>query len=778
VFIAVGTINLVLLTLLGVLVLQIRGFVREAEERSSTQREKILHPLLNFEQIRSIPNLRDIEILLLAVALLLILYFVAIFDKENLAEAFAQWWVTFEVVGTLVLCHALLRYTRHMVEQDLRDWHRAYQQTRDFRNLRVVSFAVVFGVSLWLAFQCPSLIFMDNVDKSFSRTEVFDSSAEVMQRLASDGARRKPDKTALEPYRAPLFVLKSWTLVVFGYVLIWLLRVRGELVTLMKSIGVLLSIAGVVGWWNITFKFDPNPANWMYSQAWAFSEWFHLCYTGVFLSLILLLFKDNMVLLGATHRAAQIIAEEKKVMVDFLVKVAEDPIALSAPSASRRLRQDLDHILRLTLDFSMRQSDAKAGTIYLFNTILTGDIAGGKSKRLVPRVVEGPYPPLQPLSIDYLETRIKYLNELFLTETVDLERHPFFHDLVEKGELLYLPTTEGRTDIPQQPTDFLKIHTLIAVPLRVQDLVLGLLLVINKFSEQEQGWESFTPQDASLLNAVADQAAIAIANARMHEVIDEQERLEREIEIARKVQESLLPDSCPEVPGFEIRAFSQAASQIGGDYYDFVWMGEARLAIVVADVAGKGIPGALTMATLRSALRALAKDYTSPRDLTIALNDFIFDDLKRDVFISVSLAILDLTHRAVSLVRAGHEPVLVCRNGGAKTEQVVPDGMALGLDRGSLFRRSLEEFTLPLEPGDLFVFYTDGVTEAMNDRRQEFTLERVIALLEESRGSGDLTHFVSRLKQSLAAFTGETPQHDDVTVVTLQMTENKSGEST
>ena len=534
---------------------------------------------------------------------------------------------------------------------------------------------------------------------------------------------------------------------------------RGEVVTLMKTIGILLALGGIIGWWNITFKFQPDPSEWANpsAQAWVFSEWYHICHTGVFLSLILLLFKDNMVLLGATHRAAQIIAEEKKVMLDFLVGVAEDPASLSVGRSRRSSRQDLGHILRLALEFSMRQSEAKAGTIYLFDSLLKDSGAIGPGRKLIPRVVEGPYPPLQRLLIDYLETRIKFINELFLTETVDIEEYPFFRQLVEKGELLYLPETTGREDIPQQPTDFLRIHTLIAVPLRVQDQVLGILMVINKISDSERGWASFTPQDASLLNAVGDQAAIAIANARMHEVIDEQERLEREIEIARKVQESLLPDCCPDIPGFEIQAFGEAAQQIGGDYYDFVDMGDNRIAIVVADVAGKGIPGALTMATLRSALRALAKDYPSARDLTIALNDFIFDDLKRDVFISVSLAILNYSENSLSLVRAGHEPPLIRRARAPMAEEIIPDGMALGLDRGSLFRDSLEEFNCPLEPGDLVVFYTDGVTEAMNESHEEFTLERVVRLLDESKDE-DLGGFVSRLREGLAQFTGDCPR--------------------
>jgi sigma-B regulation protein RsbU (phosphoserine phosphatase) len=293
-------------------------------------------------------------------------------------------------------------------------------------------------------------------------------------------------------------------------------------------------------------------------------------------------------------------------------------------------------------------------------------------------------------------------------------------------------------------------------------------MVINKFSESDRGWEPFTPQDASLINAVADQAAIAIANARMHEVINERERIEREMEIARTVQESLLPESCPQLENYEIQSYRRAAAQIGGDYFDFAWMGKNRLAIVVADVAGKGIPGALTMATLRSALRAQVDERLSARELVLNLNEFIFDDLKRDVFISLVLAVLDLEKGILSIVRAGHEPTLYWRKNSHIAEQILPDGMALGLDRGSLFRNSLEEFTHVLEPGDLFLFFTDGVTEAMNQEGEEFSLSRVSRLLEDSNLDFEVGAFVALLRDNLEAFTGDSPQHDDVTFVALQ----------
>ena len=174
------------------------------------------------------------------------------------------------------------------------------------------------------------------------------------------------------------------------------------------------------------------------------------------------------------------------------------------------------------------------------------------------------------------------------------------------------------------------------------------------------------------------------------------------------------------------------------------------------------------MATLRSALRAQVDERLTARELVLNLNEFIFDDLGRDVFISLVLGVLDLEKGILSIVRAGHEPTLHWNRASGTVEEIVPDGMALGLDRGSLFRNSLEEFTHTLEPGDIFLFFTDGVTEAMNEEREEFTLSRVIRLLEESDLRSGVGDFVARLRENLEAFTGDSPQHDDVTFVALQ----------
>jgi serine phosphatase RsbU (regulator of sigma subunit) len=716
------------------LIVQIRHFVRDAAKYSTSERQTILHPLLDFAQIRSIPNVRDIELLLLSMVLMLISYFFAIVyrEGESLALTYPHIWATFETGGVLVFCHALLRYTPHMVERDRADWHRAYQQTRDFLIYRIGTLALLLLTITWIVFYLPALQFPNTPDLR-------------------------------EVYQQPVLFLKICSLGACLYVLNWVLRLRGETVALMKVIGGAVVTSGVIGAWLVAFAFDTNPERWMCSTI------YHMCFTLVYLSLILLLFRDNMVLLAATHRAAQIIAEEKKVMLDFLVRVAGDPsLRLEALSASKRVRQDLDHILSLTLDFALSQSNAKAGAVFLLDSILEPGAKREEGARLVPRVVEGPYPPLQGLPIDYLATRIKYINELFMSEDVELAQYPFFQRLVTSGKMLYLADASKDPDVPQQPTDFLRINTLIAVPLAMDNRTLGLLMVVNKFSEKERGWDPFTPQDASLLNAVADQAAIAILNAKMYEVFDEQERLEREIEIARKVQESLLPKTYPAMDGFQIRAFSKAARQIGGDYYDFAWLDENRLAIVVADVAGKGIPGALTMAALRSALRALVAQGGSARELTLKLNAFIYEDLERDVFISLSLAILDKREKVLRVVRAGHEPAILLREDEPEPILIEPQGMALGLDRGSLFQESIEEITLPLKPGDLVVFYTDGLTEAMNDEGEEFTLNRVLVVLQNCRGL-DLEHIPVRLNEEVEAFTGDRPPHDDLTLVTLKV---------
>jgi serine phosphatase RsbU (regulator of sigma subunit) len=251
------------------------------------------------------------------------------------------------------------------------------------------------------------------------------------------------------------------------------------------------------------------------------------------------------------------------------------------------------------------------------------------------------------------------------------------------------------------------------------------------------------------------------------------ERLEQELRIARQIQMSLLPQGSLIVPGVTLAAHCEPAREVGGDYYDFLPIDEHRLGILIADVSGKGTSAALYMAELKGIVLSLSQQHLSPRRLLIDANRILSRHLDSRSFITMSYAVMDLQARTLTYARAGHCP-LIYRPGDyctAREPQVLtPDGMVLGLqiDDGSLFNRLLEESTIPLGAGDLFLLYTDGITEAMNEAGECFGDQRLADLVHEH---GDLhsDQLRERIVQDVRLFAAGAAQQDDMTLVLLKM---------
>jgi sigma-B regulation protein RsbU (phosphoserine phosphatase) len=253
----------------------------------------------------------------------------------------------------------------------------------------------------------------------------------------------------------------------------------------------------------------------------------------------------------------------------------------------------------------------------------------------------------------------------------------------------------------------------------------------------------------------------------------EKERLEQELRIARQIQMSLLPQGSLTVPGVALTAHCEPAREVGGDYYDFLPIDEHRIGILIADVAGKGTSAALYMAELKGIVLSLSQQHLSPRRLLIDANRIISRHLDSRSFITVSYAVVDLQARTLTHARAGHCPPIYRPGQHSLSRQpqvLMPDGMVVGLqiDDGSLFNRLLEEATIPLGAGDLFLLYTDGITEAMNEAGEIFGDQRLAQLIDDH---GDLNSddLRERILLEVRTFAGATAQQDDMTLVLLKM---------
>src|SRR6185295_15002373 len=246
----------------------------------------------------------------------------------------------------------------------------------------------------------------------------------------------------------------------------------------------------------------------------------------------------------------------------------------------------------------------------------------------------------------------------------------------------------------------------------------------------------------------------------------EKERLEEELRIARKIQMSLLPHSSVTVPHLDIAATCIPATEVGGDYYDLLPLPGDRLAVLVADVSGKGTSAALYMAELKGLMLSLSRVHESPAALLAEANRILAGDIDSRSFITICYAVLEPRERRMRYARAGHSPLIQFQAASGDTRLLAPAGLGLGLDRGVRFEEVLKEEELPLLPGDVFLFFTDGISEAMNVRGELFGEDRLRAVLTRDPGAG-AEQVRDRVLAEVQAFQGEAPQHDDMTMVVL-----------
>ncbi len=249
--------------------------------------------------------------------------------------------------------------------------------------------------------------------------------------------------------------------------------------------------------------------------------------------------------------------------------------------------------------------------------------------------------------------------------------------------------------------------------------------------------------------------------------IKERVRLQKELEIAHRVQLGLLPKTNPTVSGFDIAGICIPALEVGGDYFDFVDLHEGNLGIAVGDVSGKGIPAAIYMTLTKGILQSHAGEDPSPKHVLSKVNSLMYRTIERNWYVSMFYAVLDSRRRLLRFARAGHNPGIIFRTGESQARLLQTAGIGLGLDPGEKFNRTLVEGELQISPGDTLVLYTDGFTEAMNSDTEEFGEERFLDILQRYKNSS-ASELVQHIIAAVREFVGEQPQHDDMTLVVLK----------
>ena len=271
--------------------------------------------------------------------------------------------------------------------------------------------------------------------------------------------------------------------------------------------------------------------------------------------------------------------------------------------------------------------------------------------------------------------------------------------------------------------------------------------------------------EVRLLRLMANQAALAIEKARQQQQEVERQILGKELELAQEIQLSLLPKALPEVAGWEFAAYYQPARQVGGDFYDlFAVPGESqRLGMVIADVSGKSVPAALFMALSRTMIRTAALDGCRPSVCLDRANGQIRKENRSGQFVSVCYATLDIRSGRLVFANAGHNPPLWVKETSGQTRELVAPGIVLGV----LDEIDLDEGEIDIAPGDLLIFYTDGVTESMDTSREQFGEERLQELVV-GLAQASARRVIEAVVDAVAAHTGDVPPFDDITLLVVK----------
>lgn len=384
--------------------------------------------------------------------------------------------------------------------------------------------------------------------------------------------------------------------------------------------------------------------------------------------------------------------------------------------------------------------------------------------------VEGLFPPHRPLG-DAAQggaaTRAKFIEQVLRSE-----EFPVSEGIVGrvartlKPEMLVDAAADARIVKHDDPA--LAVRSVIVVPMVFRRRFFGVLAVTNPAGEQ-----LFAEADFALMQALAEQAALALHNAEFLHLQLEKKQLDLDLSIASGIQQMLLPREMPTVAGVDLDARYAPAQRVGGDLYDVIPLSDSRIGIAVADVSGKGIPASLLMAICRTNLRQIAPRHASPSDVLVELNRTLGADIQAGLYVTMLYAIVNVAKNQVTFARAGHELPLFVRSdpaqGFTRADYVGSEGMALGMVPHEVFSEVTVDRTEPFMPGDLLVLYTDGLTEAPNEEDKEFSGAR-LADVARRLHPRTARQFNDGVLEAVQRFAGDHAQRDDVTLVAVKRT--------
>lgn len=307
-----------------------------------------------------------------------------------------------------------------------------------------------------------------------------------------------------------------------------------------------------------------------------------------------------------------------------------------------------------------------------------------------------------------------------------------------------------------------RTRSLLCMPIRHRNgSIVGVIQLLNKTDGGE-----FTAEDQDFLDKLSGHMAMALENARLHREALEKQRIERELEMARGIQRSLLPEAPPIVPGFDLAVCNQPCYEVGGDYYDFISLGPQTLLLVIADVEGKGVASAMVMSNLQATLRALVTHLHSLEVLAMSLNEMIFNDTKSKKFLSMFMGLLDTRRNGLHYINAGHVPPVLVSGSTGEYRLLHEGGTVVGLFPETEYSRG----AVKLFPGDVFVTCTDGITEPCDLDEEEYGTERLGQCVSRNREKS-AEQIIQCVLTELEEFARGGVHIDDKVLMVLKVTD-------
>jgi len=303
-----------------------------------------------------------------------------------------------------------------------------------------------------------------------------------------------------------------------------------------------------------------------------------------------------------------------------------------------------------------------------------------------------------------------------------------------------------------------RFRSMLSFPLIVKDEPIGTLAILKELPD------GFNKEMTRIVSTFANQAGISIENFRLLEDAFQNERYKEELKIAKMVQKSLLPEKLETNGKLDIVAFSQSADEVGGDYYDAIKLNEDQVALIIADVSGKGTTAAFHMSQMKGIFHSLARQQLDPREFMIKANQALAYCLERGSFISAIYFIVDTHHQKITYARAGHCPILYYRAASDSISFLKDKGAALGMVKGKNYCDMIEINAFQFQAGDIMVLYTDGITEAKDQKGEEFgyhRLEQTISEVKDRDSKAIQEHLISRLYE----YSGTQEINDDYTTM-------------